>query len=240
MFPGGDRVAPRKESDLYRPVKALLEEQGFTVKGEVNGCDLVGVRGDDLVVVELKVAFNLALVLQGIERQRLTDAVYVAVEAPRRARSHRWAEVQTLCRRLGLGMITVSFTGGRPRATVLIDPVPYQPRPRPKLRGQLLGEFQRRTGDHNVGGSTRRPVVTAYREEALRVATHLRSHGASAVRVVREQTGVKGAASILQDDHYGWFERISRGVYQLTPAGEQALTTYADVVAEQAAAARQD
>lgn len=234
-------MEPRRESDLYMPIKALLEEQGFTVKGEVNDCDLVGVRGDDLVVVELKVAFNLALVLQGIDRQRITDAVYVAVEAPRRSRGdRRWTEIQTLCRRLGLGLITVSFAGGRPAATVLFDPVPYQPRPRPKLKGRLLREFQRRSGDHNTGGSTRRPVVTAYREEALRLAACLQGGQTAAVKVLREQTGVKNAASILQMNYYGWFERVTRGVYQLTPAGEQALEKYADVVADQVAASKQD
>ncbi len=30
------------ESDLYAPVKALLEGQGYVVKGEVRGCDVVG------------------------------------------------------------------------------------------------------------------------------------------------------------------------------------------------------
>jgi hypothetical protein len=29
------------ESDLYAPVKALLEGQGYVVKGEVRGCDVV-------------------------------------------------------------------------------------------------------------------------------------------------------------------------------------------------------
>ena len=75
----------RTERDLYPPVKALLESLGFTVRGEVNGCDVVAVRGDDLVIVELKRAVNLELLLQAVDRLRLTDAVYLAVEAPRRA-----------------------------------------------------------------------------------------------------------------------------------------------------------
>ena len=45
----------------------------------------------------------------------------------------------------------------------------------------------------------------------------------------REQ-GIEKAASILQKDHYGWFERVERGVYTLRPAGKAALATYADVV----------
>lgn len=234
-------MATRKESDLYAPIKAFLQGQGYTVKGEVNGCDLVAVRGDDLVIVELKVAFNLALLLQGVERQGLTDTVYLAVEAPRRTRSgKRWSEIRGLCRRLGLGLIFVHFTGKAPTVEVVCDPEPYTPRKQPKLKGRLLKEFQRRSGDHNAGGVTRRPIVTAYREEALRIAAFLRQHGPSKTRAIRAETGIARATQMLRSDVYGWFERVATGIYQLTPKGEQALVQYADVVVGQAAAGKQE
>ncbi|HWI66395.1 MAG TPA: DUF2161 family putative PD-(D/E)XK-type phosphodiesterase [Symbiobacteriaceae bacterium] len=222
----------RKEADLYGPVKRFLEDLGFTVKGEVNGCDLVAVRGDDLVLVELKVAFNLPLVLQGIERQRMSDTVYLAVEAPSsRSAAPRWAECQRLCRRLDLGLLTVSFAAHRePRVEVLLEPGPYQPKRAAKARVSLLKEFHKRSGDHNVGGVTRRPIVTAYRESALLVAEHIQRYGPSRPRDVKAATGCEKAAGILQDNVYGWFERESLGVYRVTPVGEKALETYADVV----------
>jgi hypothetical protein len=34
-------MAVLNETDLYAPVKKLLEKQGHTVKGEVDRCDLV-------------------------------------------------------------------------------------------------------------------------------------------------------------------------------------------------------
>ena len=34
-----------REQDLYAPVKALLEAQGYEVKGEVGAADVVGIRG---------------------------------------------------------------------------------------------------------------------------------------------------------------------------------------------------
>ena len=75
------------EVALYGPVKALLGSQGYSVKGEVVGCDVVAVRGDEPpVVVELKRQFGLGLVLQGIDRLTLTDAVYLAVGAGRPGR----------------------------------------------------------------------------------------------------------------------------------------------------------
>jgi hypothetical protein len=222
-----------KESDLYAPVKAFLEAQGFAVKGEVNGCDLAAVRGNDLVLVELKVAFNLALVLQGIERQRAADLVYVAVEAPKSARAvPRWNECMTLCRRLNLGLLTVSFAAHRaPRVEVICEPGPYQPKRDLKGRARLVREFTLRSGDFNTGGVNRRPVVTVYRESALLVADHLRQYGPSQPKAVKAATGVAKASTILQDDVYGWFERVTKGVYQVTPKGLEALQTYADVVA---------
>ena len=115
------RPATPPETSLYAPVKALLEGQGYTVKGEINGCDVVAVRGDEPpVVVELKKTFGLGLVFQGIDRLAMTDAVYVAVGAW----PARQPETRRLCRRLGLGLIVVTHG----RAEVVVDPEPYRPR----------------------------------------------------------------------------------------------------------------
>jgi hypothetical protein len=219
------------ETSLYEPVKRFLEAQGFEVKGEVLGCDLVAVRGEELVVVELKLRMNLTLVLQGVERLRLTDLVYLAIEAPKRAEMGRWSETMRLCRRLGLGLLTVSLRAhGGPRVEVVVEPEPYRPRQARVRREHLLGEFRARSGDHNVGGSSKHRLVTAYREEALRLAGALRDCGPSKVAALREATDCDKAGAILRDNYYGWFAREERGVYSLTSSGEEALTTYAHVL----------
>jgi hypothetical protein len=209
------RPAPEPETALYGPVKALLEGQGYTVKGEVRGCDVVAVRGDEpLVVVELKRTFGLALVLQGIDRLAMTDAVYLAVGAwPSRP-----AAVRRLCRRLGLGLIVVA--GGR--ADVVLDPLPYVPRRSRARTARLLDEHRRRVGDPTAGGSVRRPIMTAYRQEALLCAERLRS-GPTSPKAIRAAGDAPHAGRILRDDVYGWFERVDRGVYGLTPRGRLAL-----------------
>ncbi|MGE5529367.1 MAG: DUF2161 family putative PD-(D/E)XK-type phosphodiesterase [Patescibacteria group bacterium] len=218
------------ETALYAPVKALLASQGYEVRGEVRGCDLVAVRGDEMVVVELKPAMNLTLVLQGVDRLKLTDAVYLAVAAPRR-RSRRFPhEAVQLCRRLGLGLILVHLARV-PRAEVVCDPGPYHPRPAYRERRLLLLEYRRRTGDHNTGGGNRRPVVTAYREEALRLACELERRAEAKVKDLREATGNEKAGQVLLRNVYGWFERAGRGVYRLTPRGRAALNEYAEVIA---------
>ena len=212
------------ESDLYPPVKALLEGQGYSVKGEVRGCDVLGVRDGATVIVELKKAFGLRLVLQGVNRLALSDTVYLAVGAwPKNIR-----DVRKLCRRLGLGLMVVA----KERCDVVLDPTPYKSRKNPRKVKRLLGEHQRRVGDPNRGGSsTRMPMMTAYRQEALRCAAMLARNGAMAIKDVRTRAEAPNAGKILFADHYGWFERVERGVYALTPKGRKSWAQYARAAA---------
>ena len=213
------------ETDLYAPVKQFLERQGYAVKGEIGRCDVVAMRGDEPpVIVELKNAFSLKLLLQGIDRQAMSDAVYLAIPAP------AWKngkDILALCKRLGLGLITVH----RGVAQADLDPAPYQPRKNNKRAALLLKEFAHRHGDPNCGGATRTAIVTAYRQDALRCAKLIHCEGAARVAEIRSRTQVQRAAAILQNDVYGWFFRPTRGVYDLTDAGRAALTRYAGVVA---------
>lgn len=220
------------ETELYGPVKAFLEAQGYEVKAEINGCDVVAVRGEEApLIVELKTKFSLPLVLQGIDRQRLTDNVYLAVP-PFPGRSARRQEALALCRRLGLGLLAV-----RPEpdgfVEALLDPAEYRPRKRKPALGRLLREFQQRVGDPNTGGSTRRKIMTAYRQDALRCAGYLGDNGPSRAASVAKATGVAKAGQIFLKDHYGWFERVAetpRGTYHLTPKGRQAITDLMDAI----------
>lgn len=205
------------ESDLYAPVKALLEGQGYSVKGEVRGCDVVAVRGNEPpVIVELKRTFGMGLVLQGVNRLALSDAVYLAVGAwPNNLR-----DVRKLCRRLGLGLMIVV----KERVDILLDPAPYTPRKDKRRLGRMLGEHARRVGDPNRGGSsTKVPMMTAYRQEALRCAGLLARNGPMKVAALRLAADAPKAATILSQDYYGWFERVERGIYGLTPKGRAGL-----------------
>ncbi len=214
------------ETALYAPVKALLEGQGYSVKGEINGCDVVGLRGDEPpLVVELKKTFGLALVLQGIDRLAMTDAVYLAVGAW----PTRQPETRRLCRRLGLGLIVVTHG----RADVVLDPAPYQPRRNRRRAGALLREHHRRIGDPTEGGATRRPIMTAYRQEAMRCAALL-AEGPLPLRAVRAAGDVPNAARIMRDNVYGWFERVERGVYALTPRGVDGLERRGEIASSAA------
>ncbi len=221
------------ETDLYPPVKAFLETQGYTVKSEIERCDVVAVRGDEPpVIVELKTAFSLSLVFQGVARQGIADNVYLAVP-PFPGRGGRRNDALALCRRLGLGLLAVRLEP-TPFVEALLDPAEYRPRRRRRDLGRLLREFQRRVGDPNQGGSGRRKLMTAYRQDALRCAAYLDVNGPTKAAIVAGAAAVARARVMMYEDHYGWFERPAgapRGVYGLTPKGRAALEEYADVVA---------
>jgi len=217
------KLAIMQERDLYPPVKALLEGQGYLVKSEVGAADVVAVRGTDApVIVELKVSFSLALFHQAVARLAVTDDVYVAVahRPGKRFASAVKANVK-LARRLGLGLMTVRLTDDL--VTLHCDPGPYAPRKSKPRQTRLLKEFARRQGDPNTGGQTRPGLVTAYRQDAMRCAVFLYEMGASKGADVAQATGVGAATRMMRDDHYGWFERVSTGIYGLSPKGAEAV-----------------
>ena len=209
-------MAPR-ETELYAPVKAHLEAAGYEVKAEVGAADVVAVQGEAVLVVELKTGFSLTLLSQAVARQALTDLVYVAV--PRWKGRAGWKSFKSnvgLCKRLGLGVLSVRLDDGF--VQVHTDPGAFRPRKSAPRRDRLLGEFARRTGDPNTGG-TRGPIVTAYRQDAERIAAHLAEAGPSKGAAVARATGVATATRMMAANHFGWFERLEKGVYCLTDLG---------------------
>lgn len=217
-----------KETDLYLPVKSFLEGQGYEVKGEIGAVDVMAIRdGDDPVIVELKTGFSLSLFHQGVERLAVCDDVYICV--PRGKGKAFGAALKrnlALCRRLRLGLLTVRLRDGFVEAHC--DPEAYRSTKSKVRIGRLLREFQRRVGDPNTGGQTRVGLVTAYRQDALRCARFLMKHGASKGAVVAKGAEVPTATRIMAADHYGWFERVSVGVYAVTPKGREGLQAYGD------------
>lgn len=218
------------ETSLYQPVKTFLESFGYEVKGEVGGCDLVGLSKTDppvVVVCELKLSFNLELILQAVDRANASDEVWIAARVSAKGRGREAdRRYRDLCRRLGIGMLGVSDAG---EVSVIVSAVSPMPRTNPKRRTRLVKEHRKRRGDPAVGGSTKIPVMTAYRQQALACAAAL---AGGPLRPRDMKAAAPNAGSILLANYYGWFERVEKGVYALTDLGHQALERWpqADVV----------
>jgi hypothetical protein len=223
-----------EETDLYPPVKSFMEALGYEVKAEINSCDVVAKKPDgSLVIIELKKGFNLDLLIQGVERLSLADEVYIAAGffgpiAKGSIWSKRRRGILKLCRRLGLGLMMVNlFDQKDPKMIVLLDPSPYVPRKNSNKVGRLKKEFNTRIGDPNEGGATMRSeIMTSYRQSAILCAKLLSISGPLRAKDVKDLTGVEKAGNLMRNNHYGWFEKINRGVYELTEKGKKELQTY--------------
>lgn len=214
-----------KESDLYLPLKRFLESQRYAVKGEVQGCDAVAVRGTEApVVVELKLTLNLDVVLQAVARLSLTPKVYIGVPERCKTLSRRRKPIIKLLRMLGLGLVVIDADRETGNVTVLLDPGEYRPRRSECRQERLLGEFVKRVGDPNLGGTeTRKGIVTAYRQRAVAIARYLQEQGPTKASQIARALGEPKARDLLYRDVYGWFDRVSRGVYGLSPRGRREI-----------------
>ena len=220
------------ETDLYPPVKRFLEAQGYEVKSEIYGCDIVGIKKNTpLTIIELKTRFNLEVVLQGVDRLSLSNNVYLAIlEGPSSGLKKRSKKVVKLCQLLGFGILLVTIpTHGMGYVTPVLDPAPYQSRQNPRKSNKLLKEFFERHGDPNTGGSNRQPIITAYRQNALRILDSLKT-GHKTIAELKQQTGVSKTAAVLQRNFYGWFKRVERGIYELSPEGITSVKKYAHTI----------
>ena len=170
--------------------------------------------------------------LQAVDRLTISDAVYIAFRIGK-GQSGAWRarnrQVKSLLRRLGLGLLTVSARGN---VVPVLDPAPYRPRPGGERRERLLREFAERVGDPEAGGSASRQRLTAYRQDALRCARPLADAGVLKVGALREHAGVARAGPIVRDNHYGWFDRVKTGHYDLSPKGQQELLLWSHALQE--------
>ena len=214
-----------KESDLYLPLKRFLESQNFEVKGEVQNCDALAIRGKEApVIVELKLSLNLNVVLQAVERLSLTPKVYIGIPKQCKSLNHRQKHILKLLRMLGLGLLMIDSDQETGSVDVLLDPGEYRPRKSKYRQERLLGEFVKRVGDPNLGGTEKRKgIMTAYRQQALKIARFLQKQGPTKASHIARALEDPKARDILYRDVYGWFDRVSLGVYELSPRGKQEI-----------------
>ncbi|EEF22023.1 conserved hypothetical protein, partial [Ricinus communis] len=200
---------------------SFLEAAGYAVKGEIGGCDLVGVTDGEppvVVICELKMTFNLELILQAVDRAAASDEVWIAARVSKKGKGREGdRRFRDLCRRLGFGMLAVSDNDV---VDIVVSPIAPMPRKNTRRRSRLVEEHRRRKGDPALGGSTRKPIMTAYRQQALACAAAI-ENGVQRPKDMRE--AAPKAPQILRDNVYGWFERIDRGIYALTELGAEAL-----------------
>ncbi|NDL68172.1 DUF2161 family putative PD-(D/E)XK-type phosphodiesterase [Anaerotalea alkaliphila] len=225
-------MAFQRERELYAPVRAFFEGLGYQVRSEVGDADLLAVKEEHLVAVELKLSLNLKLLVQTTQRQKTADLVYAAIPHPGKALVRKeFRNKVHLLRRLGVGLLLVDRLG-----TVAVSQEPVEmdlqalvQRNRRK-RQSLVKEFHGRSLELNQGGANREKLMTAYKEESLRIAYQLEKAGPKAPRELKGYPGVENPQKILYRNVYGWYIHEERGLYGIGPQGKAALSEYESLV----------
>ena len=218
-----------KEEDLYKPLQLYLEKQGYAVNAEVHECDLVAVKGEEILIIELKTRVTTALLIQAARRKEICESVYIAVPVPQGKQSlPNQKGLSTLLKQLEVGLILVRFLKTKTRIEVTLHPRAYKPRMRRKKKTAILHEINGRYGEFHKGGiPVTKEKITAYKQESIKIGFILRDSGPLSPKSVRAKGGhTNKAQRILSKNVYGWFENPSRGIYQLNREGEEALKRY--------------
>lgn len=210
----------KKESDMYEPIRNLLVSQGFIVRGEVKGCDIAAVRGEELWIIEMKLNANLTLIFQAMTRQDAAENVFIAVPRPKSGRNKNFRSLKKLTKKLGLGLIVVAMDSPARLAEILIFPegVKRENKKSAAIKKEIFG----RTTD-SLGGTSGVKVNTAYRERCVRIACLLEARGAQSAKSLREMGCDNGTYSALRGNHFDWFKKIAPGIYDITEIGQNYL-----------------
>ncbi|SKC50152.1 DUF2161 domain-containing phosphodiesterase [Maledivibacter halophilus] len=217
------------EKDLYEPISNYLKNQGYKVQSEVKDCDIVAVKNEEMIIIELKKSINLTLLIQATKRQKITDGVYIAIPKPKRFKwNKKWNDISGLLKRLELGLIIVSFLQTTTEVEIVFHPSVYKYRKSNRMKENIIREINGRSGSYNVGGSVKEKIMTAYRENAIHIACCLEKYGELSPKDLRALGTSSKTQSILSKNFYGWFERVHRGIYRLHPQGKKALENYGE------------
>ncbi len=228
-------MAKIMEESLSKPVTTYFMDIGYKVRTEVDYCDICALKEDKLVIIELKKNLSVDLLVQAVDRQKITDFVYVAIPKPKKFTVNaKWKSLCHLIKRLEIGLILVSITDNGSYIEIPIDPLPcdrlkYMHNNK-KRRNGMIKELNGRNIDLNVGGSRGRKLVTAYRESSLYIVCCLKKYGAMSPKELRNLgSDLKKTQSILSKNYYGWFSKVDKGIYTLSKEGQQALIEYGDL-----------
>jgi hypothetical protein len=220
-----------QESDLYLPIKNHLQNLGFQVKGEIKDCDIVAKKGDDILIVELKLTLNITLLMQAVDRLTVADNVYIAIPKQSPMFKNKSKQVKKLLARLGVGLIVVDIQKTQQYVEVINDPQDYTPRKNKRKQAALLKEFTLRQGDTQKGGSTRsKPGLTAYRQRSIRIAKYLLTNPVAKGADINKAIDEPQATLFLRNNYYGWFDKVERGVYTLSKKGKTEQTDWQQVI----------
>jgi hypothetical protein len=219
-----------KEEDLYEPIRKWLVNNGYAVQAEVVDCDIIGIKNEELHIIELKKGFSLQLVYQCLERQRLSDKVYAAIPIPKKGkRGKTLKNAKTLLGRLGIGLIVVHLYNKNSMVELISEPKENTARKNPRRQKRVQKEIDNRSGNYNKGGVNGK-TITAYREASILIYLLLQKEIESTAALLKKLGAPPNTGSILRANHYGWFHKVARGKFTFDVDMETIEAEYGEIV----------
>lgn len=158
-----------KESDLFLPIKQylMLSRGCEEVYGEVIDIDVLALRGEDDISVELKTSLNWRVIEQAIDRSRGCQYVYVGV--PKTKQRISYVAIETL-ERYGLGLLTVDEQG-------MVQEVIRPSRQVNKSRRYRFRDYIQEHHTKTIGGVKTGEGPTAYSESIDKIKEFMKGKG---------------------------------------------------------------
>ncbi len=211
-----------KEEDMYKYIEQYFKKLEYAVDGEVEDCDVVCVKGDELVIIEMKKNFSTKLLFQALSRQKITSQVYIAIPKPKKYTLKKRNEILSLCKRLGVGVILINMKNNEDRCKIILEPIEISIINK-KKKEKVLKEFKGRNINMNKGG-TNKKINTAFREKSVKIACALELVGESGAKdLIKFYECDEGTYNILYRNVYKWFDKASHGKYKLNDYGLKEL-----------------
>lgn len=217
-----------KETELFLPLKTYFEAQGYKISAEVLNTDMVLERDGEYYGLELKKKFSIDLVYQLLRRRGVYDGLYAAIGCEK-GKVPRLRDVKMLLSSLGFGLIVVNFMRKGSRVEILLQANRDSGgRVRKQRRSRVIREISGRYAELNqagVPGNVYR--MGAYRQQCLMVLKILiESEEPLSPKAIRAAGAPERSQILLSQNIYGWFDRISRGLYQASQAGQEAAKAH--------------
>ncbi|MFV0441169.1 MAG: DUF2161 family putative PD-(D/E)XK-type phosphodiesterase [Lachnospirales bacterium] len=214
------------EKDLFPPLKRYFEKQGYKVNAEVKDCDIVITKDDYIGVIEMKLALNITLVHQALQRLAITENVYMAVKKPKKNYFKERVKMIRLAKRLNIGLIVVHPKQKFDDTSVEILYQPQDTKSKTtKNTEKILKEIKGRRLDTNVAGVTQTKVLTAYRDISIRIACICEAYTVVNNAFLTDYFGIEKGYFVVYNNFYGYFTMLGKGDYGISDKGLQALNS---------------
>ncbi len=210
------------EKDLFPIVKKYFEGLDYKVNAEVKDCDVVLTKDNIITVVELKINLNITAVYQALDRQKITDSVYIAIQKPKRYSTKELSKMKNLLKRLNIGFILIDIKNDT--LQIILEPTIGKQKNN-KLTKKIAKEIEGRTLDTNIGGTTQVKQMTAYKDFSIKLACFMEHYSIVNHSFLKKNFGIENSYHVMYNNFYGYYTKYGNGDFGLSHKGEEMLNS---------------